>query len=673
MASNEGHETTENEWNKKSGILSDVRVIVSHALVNPTLPKYAHYMPRTPAAIKEHVLLLPEVKQTIAMLSEEQGVSEARLQSHAVDILDAMGHTMSTASIIFTAYAVRKLVTAVYDRVIVNEEALRKIGATFRDKPVILLPTHRSYMDFIVLSYVFLCADIPVPIIAAGEDFQKMAIVGKLLQGCGAFYMRRSFGGDRLYWALFSSYVSSILSNGDAPVEFFIEGTRSRTSKSLHPKLGLLSAATSPFFARKVADIELVPVSISFNERLEKALYVEEMLGKPKPKESFSGLLKARTVLKRNHGHLIVNFGESISLREYTEGKVDRKKNAARPGPHVTTHEEKSAIEDLAYEIIGRLERGLVVMLPAIVSTILLQASYDNKTEIALSDLAKDAAWLKEQIALRKFPVDDVSITPESLASTLETLSPAVSLKDGVVHLHLTDFQEKLHDFYNAIHLAHYRNEVLHVFLLEALALLTIQEASLSTVSLDSEYNFIYKLFSKEFPLRNLHGSKAQPYFERGLDSLMAHGVIDPPSVGKTDVQSNKMTKFLLALLRPFTQAGVVTLETIKTMNEDNEFPVTEHTILKQVQALIEGASFDTTQPECMSASVLGNWIRSFASAGVLVKKLIDDKTVGLEVSHQFNDKKNMKALLQHVGQLARHSTQPFNTSSLRRFISPHM
>jgi hypothetical protein len=29
-----------------------------------------------------------------------------------------------------------------------------------------------------------------------------------------------------------------MISNADAPVEFFVEGTRSRTGKSLHPKMG---------------------------------------------------------------------------------------------------------------------------------------------------------------------------------------------------------------------------------------------------------------------------------------------------------------------------------------------------------------------------------------------------------------------------------------------------
>lgn len=50
--------------------------------------------------------------------------------------------------------------------------------------------------------------------------------------------MRRSFGSDKLYWTVFSEYVQKLITDGEAPIEFFIEGTRSRTAKSLMPKFG---------------------------------------------------------------------------------------------------------------------------------------------------------------------------------------------------------------------------------------------------------------------------------------------------------------------------------------------------------------------------------------------------------------------------------------------------
>ena len=65
-----------------------------------------------------------------------------------------------------------------------------------------------------------------------------MKLVGEILRMAGAFYMRRSFGSDKLYWAIFTEYVQVNVINSEAPLEFFIEGTRSRTGKFLSPKLG---------------------------------------------------------------------------------------------------------------------------------------------------------------------------------------------------------------------------------------------------------------------------------------------------------------------------------------------------------------------------------------------------------------------------------------------------
>ena len=66
----------------------------------------------------------------------------------------------------------------------------------------------------------------------------NMKMVSAFLRRSGAFFLRRTFSSDQLYKAVFAGYVQALLSSGDAPLEFFIEGTRSRTAKSLHPKLG---------------------------------------------------------------------------------------------------------------------------------------------------------------------------------------------------------------------------------------------------------------------------------------------------------------------------------------------------------------------------------------------------------------------------------------------------
>lgn len=78
-------------------------------------------------------------------------------------------------------------------------------------------------------------------------DFKNMKLIGGLLRNCGAFYMKRSFRSDELYWVVFSEYVQCLLLNSGTTMEFFLEGTRSRSGKSLHPKQGLFTKSfTAP-------------------------------------------------------------------------------------------------------------------------------------------------------------------------------------------------------------------------------------------------------------------------------------------------------------------------------------------------------------------------------------------------------------------------------------------
>lgn len=71
--------------------------------------------------------------------------------------------------------------------------------------------------------------------------------MGSMLRNTGAFYMRRSFSTDKMYWDVFREYVRTLITRYHSGVEFFIEGTRSRSFKALTPKIGM-AAGNSHFF-----------------------------------------------------------------------------------------------------------------------------------------------------------------------------------------------------------------------------------------------------------------------------------------------------------------------------------------------------------------------------------------------------------------------------------------
>ncbi|XP_045567244.1 dihydroxyacetone phosphate acyltransferase-like, partial [Salmo salar] len=164
-----------------------------------------------------------------------------------------------------------------------------------QESPVILMPNHRSYVDFLVLSYILFTYDLPIPVIAAGiRNSDGHEDGGRDPASFGAFFIRRTIGSDKLYWAVLSEYVKTIVRTGYAPIEFYVEGLRSRTLKSLTPKLGMMHMVLEPFFKGEVYDIRLVPISISYDRVLEESLLAHELLGVPKPRETTMGLLKAR-------------------------------------------------------------------------------------------------------------------------------------------------------------------------------------------------------------------------------------------------------------------------------------------------------------------------------------------------------------------------------------------
>ena len=184
--------------------------------------------------------------------------------------------------------------TSIYDKIVVNEKLVEKLRQISESKkgPIVFCPTHRSYIDFLLISLVLYYYKIEVPYICAGEDFLNIMIVNNLLRSGGAFFMRRTFKGDDLYKAIFKEYVS-ILATDMKTMEFFIEGTRSRTNKMLSPKYGFISILTNTFYKKRVEEITFIPATINYSRTLDGESFLFELTGDDKVQESLSRLIKS--------------------------------------------------------------------------------------------------------------------------------------------------------------------------------------------------------------------------------------------------------------------------------------------------------------------------------------------------------------------------------------------
>ena len=136
---------------------------------------------------------------------------------------------------------------------------------------IIYVPCHRSHMDYLLLSYVIYRKGFAVPHVAAGVNL-NLPVVGHFLRKGGAFFLRRSFKGDALYSAVFSKYLGFMMARGH-PLEYFIEGGRSRTGRLLAPRTGMLSMTVRSYLREPNRPVVFMPVYFGY-ERIVEGPYL---------------------------------------------------------------------------------------------------------------------------------------------------------------------------------------------------------------------------------------------------------------------------------------------------------------------------------------------------------------------------------------------------------------
>ncbi|KAI4798272.1 hypothetical protein KUCAC02_022165 [Chaenocephalus aceratus] len=516
---------------------SDLR----YALRCYTPALYKGVTPCHSGLLKSMVLQSDQLTYVIRQISKETGKATADVQEEASAILEEMAHSLQLNTVRFFAFSLCKVFKTLFKSICVNEEGIQRLQQAIKEHPVVLLPSHRSYMDFLLMSYLLFTYELSLPVIAAGMDFMGMKVVGEMLRMSGAFFIRRSFGGDQLYWTVFSEYVRTMLKIGYAPVEFFLEGTRSRTAKSLTPKLGLLNIAMDPFLKGEVYDVHVVPVSISYERILEETLYARELLGIPKPKESTSGLFKARKVLSEDYGSIHVYFGQPVSVRSLAEGRVNRRQFNLPPR-HIPTRpgeDVQSFVSDSAYKLV-RLQEENMVLKPWY-GAFLHWPDHVPPSEVVSSSLSLHGGLVRLCEGRVHLAVEQAA-GPSSPGEALSPVAPEEELLNQAVVL---------------LSCASYRNQALHVFLRPAL-LASALHAAASTQKHEvfNSFSFLRNMFSNEFIL--CPGATVQARnndFEEACFLLVKTGVLQVTQHEVLVTESGHRTlSFLTNMLDPFLQ-----------------------------------------------------------------------------------------------------------------------
>ncbi|MBN2723966.1 MAG: 1-acyl-sn-glycerol-3-phosphate acyltransferase [Deltaproteobacteria bacterium] len=220
----------------------------------------------------------------------------------------------STAILTFHKHILSFTWNLIYKGFEIDDEGFSRMRQAAEKGPLLIIPSHRSHIDYLVLSWFMDKYHMPIPHIAAGKNLSFWPM-GTLFRGGGAFFIRRTFKGNKLYKTVLTEYLAMLFNKG-INVEFFIEGTRSRSGKIVYPKTGMLSIISGLVQSGAIPSPMIVPVSIGYEKVLEDNSYNDEDSGKPKQKENFSLILKNFSVLLNKYGRANIRIGEPFSLAD---------------------------------------------------------------------------------------------------------------------------------------------------------------------------------------------------------------------------------------------------------------------------------------------------------------------------------------------------------------------
>ena len=318
---------------------------------------------KPPDRVREEVLRSPKLKAIMNDMVVHGGNDGEELLQRARDMLRELSAAPSPDLIDAIDPVAQALVRQIYTSIDVDPIGIERVREAAKRGGVVFLPSHKSHVDYLILSYVLRRHLLELPLIASGDNLAFFP-VGALLRRGGAFFIRRSFKGDKLYAAVVDAYVRRLIRDGWA-IEFFLEGGRSRTGKLLPPQLGLLNLVVDAALAQPDHPLAFVPISIVYERTMDELELVREKAGAPKVPESARSLVPALEALREKYGRVNVQFGEVIDLATF------RQQLGIEPAP-LTPARRRGLVTRLAQKVMSEINRATAVTAGALVATALL-------------------------------------------------------------------------------------------------------------------------------------------------------------------------------------------------------------------------------------------------------------------------------------------------------------
>ena len=537
-----------------------------------------------------------DLREQAPKLKRREALENAR--RYAYEIAANYSHWF----VVFMSGVLGRLWNRLYDGVeLANFSSLQSVD---EGSEIVYVPCHRSHMDYLLLSYVVYHKGYAVPHIAAGINL-NMPVIGS--------FLRRSFGSNATYSAVFTRYLGAILARGHS-LEYFIEGGRSRTGRLLQPRIGMLSMTVRSYVRNPARPVVFVPVYFGYERVVEAGTYVGELSGRPKEKESILGMIRTLPELRSRFGKVYVSFGEPLPLDDLLRRHV--------PGwtAREPVHDEKPEwlvplCRDLARQVMTRINAAACVTPVNLLGMVLLATPRQSMGE---ADLARQLELYAS--LLRQAPYSPrVWVTPLDGAAMIRHCESLRMLQrqshplGDVVGMTESD----------AVLATYYRNNALHLLLMPSLiACAFLNNAAVSHRDLHRLARRVYPYVADEYFLR--WGEEELPaVVDELLEDLLNHGLLTasedrlewrrPPAETSEAVQLSVLARITVPILERYYLA-------ISLLLRAGPGRLTQEALERQCQLTAQRMAmlYELNSPEFFDRAQFGNFVERLAERKVL-------------------------------------------------------
>lgn len=575
--------------------------------------------------IKRQVLESRGVKELVAREAAATGRPAAKVTARVEKTFDHVAAQFNFTVVSVVALLCRLIWNRIYSGIDVRTQDLDRIRDALRAGTPVLVPCHRSHLDYLLISSLLYEHDIVIPHIVAGENLSFFPL-GSIFRRCGAFFIRRSFSGDRIFPVVFARYLHELI-RMEVPIEFFIEGGRSRTGKLLPPKLGVMSMIMEGAAgAQPGRAVTFLPIYVGYEQIAEERAYARELGGAKKEKEDVGQVVKATGVLAKRYGKVYLRVGEPLRADEILGGEPWTEMGKARRNEVLMAAGEK---------LLHRINTEAVALPTALVALAILAHPRRGLRHTELrARVERLRAFLAAANVREGAGMDDVDgLIAEALARfAAEKSLQRVEGGDEVVYTVVPE---------RRVTLEYYKNSLLHAFVPAA-----YQAAALRRLGDDADPVELARLFRlQQFLLRYefvLDPDADTDMLEaRAIAALGAYGALEvvptlPPDdaaavddhgrgaplpaqtpVARVRVADRARLAEIANLTANFLESYLLVLRLLE--REPGALPAKE--LPRKAQALGKTmlAAEELRRPEALSLANLENAVRAFTEDGVLV------------------------------------------------------